>query len=119
MIRAYAKVIVPVPGTPVRVTAAEANPDQPIVGNVHGVLVQVLKGNTGIVYIGSSDLNKTTEVGLYCKLAIPSLNATGGVTNMPTFSAALTLAAAGIALKDLYIDADVANDGVTVSVLVA
>jgi hypothetical protein len=97
----------------VRVTAWESNPDAPAIGNVHGVLIQVLKGNVGIVYIGSSTMNKTAETDLFAKLAIPTVN------NLPTFSAALTLAAAGISLKDFYIDADQANDGVTVAVLVS
>lgn len=112
MIRFYRRVIVPVPGTPVRVTAAEVNPDQPTIGNVHGVLIQALKGNAGAVYIGTSTMVKATEDQVFATLAIPTVN------NIPTFSAALTMSPAGIALKDFWIDADLANEGVHVTILV-
>ena len=49
MIRAYAKITVPVPGTPVRVTVNESNPAAS--QGCHGVLIQVLKTNAGAVYV--------------------------------------------------------------------
>ena len=111
MIRAYTKIVVPVPGTPVRVTRNE--PDPAASQGCHGVLIQVLKGNLGIVYIGDSTMDRNAETGLFGKLAIPTSN------SLPTFAAALTLSPNAVQLRDLYIDADSANDGVTVSILVA
>ena len=110
MIRAYAKITVPIPGTPVRVTVSEADPTAS--QGCHGVLIQVLKTNTGAVYVGSATMNKTLLTGLFAQLAIPTVN------QIPTFSAALTLSPGGIQLRDLYIDADVATEGAIVSILV-
>ena len=110
MIRAYAKIVVPVPGTPVRVTLNEADPNAS--QGCHGVLIQVLKSNTGACFVGTAAMNKLTLTGLFAQLAIPTVNF------IPTFSAALTLSPGGIQLRDLYIDADIANEGVIVSILV-
>lgn len=110
MIRAYARIIVPVPGTPVRVTVGESNPGASQA--CHGVLIQVLKGNTGLAYVGTATMNKTTEADVFATLGIPTTNF------IPTFSAALTLSPGAIQLRDLYIDADNANDGVKVTILV-
>jgi len=110
MIRPYAKIVVPTPGTPVRVTSIEANPAAS--QGCHGVLIQALKGNTGAVYVGSSTMVKGTEADCFVCLGIPTVNF------IPSFSAALTLSPGGIQLRDLYIDADVANEGVIVSILV-
>ena len=110
MIQAYAKITVPVPGTPVRVTLNETDPTAS--RGCHGVLIQVLKSNTGAVYVGTSAMNKTALTGLYAQLAIPTANF------IPSFSAALTLSPGGIQLRDLYIDADVAAEGVIVTALI-
>lgn len=109
MIRAYRKVTIPTPGTPVRVTSIETNPDGP--KPCHGVLIQALKSNVGVVYVGNSAMDKTALTGLFAQLAIPTSN------SIPSYSAALTIAPAGIQLKDLWIDADSANDGVIISIL--
>ena len=110
MIQAYAKITVPAPGTPVRVTSGEADPGA--ARGCHGVLIQVLKSNTGAVFVGTSAMNKGAFTGLFAQLAIPTINL------IPNFSAALTLSPGGLQLRDLYIDADVADDGVIVTVLV-
>ena len=110
MIRAYAKITVPVPGTPVRVTVSESDPSA--AQGCHGVLIQVIKTNTGAVFVGNNVMNRALFTGLFAQLAIPTVN------QIPTFSAALTLSPGGIQLRDLYIDADNANDGVIVSILV-
>lgn len=110
MIRAYATITVPVPGTPRRVTLGESDPAA--VNGCHGILIQALPGNTGVIYIGSAQLNKTAKTGVYAFLAIPTANV------IPSFSAALTLAPGAMQLRDFYIDADVATDGVVVSILV-
>lgn len=110
MIRAYARIVVPVPGTPVRVTVNETNPAA--AQGCHGVLIQALKGNTGLTYVGTATMNKTTEANVFATIGTPTTNF------IPSFSAALTLSPGGIQLRDLYIDADVANEGVKVTILV-
>lgn len=110
MIRAYAKITVTVAGTPERVTKNETDPAAG--QGCHGVLIQALKGNTGVVYIGNSGMSKGNQTGLLGMLAIPTSN------TIPSWSAALTLAPAAIQLRDLYIDADVSGEGVIVSILV-
>jgi hypothetical protein len=110
MIQAYARIRVTVPGTPVRVTVNETNPA--LAMGCHGVLIQALPTNTGAVYIGTLQMSRSQYTGVFSVLAIPTDN------QIPSFSAALTLAPAGIRLCDLYIDADQANDGVIVTVLV-
>lgn len=111
MIQAYAKITVPVPGTPVRVTSSEVLPDD--ARGCHGILVQALPSNTGKVFLGRADMNKTLYTGCYAFLAVPATNV------IPSFSAALTLAPGAIQLKDFYVDVDVANDGVIVTALIA
>ena len=110
MIQAYAKITVPVPGTPVRVTLNESAPEA--ARGCYAVLIQVLKSNTGAVYVGTSTMNKTALTGLFAQLAIPTVN------QIPSFSVALTLSPGGVQLRDLYIDADVASEGVIVTALI-
>jgi hypothetical protein len=110
MIRAYAKILVPVPGVPQRVTLNEANPAA--TQGCHGVLIQVLPTNLGKIYVGTATMNKTAFTELFAFLAIPTSNF------IPSFSAALTLSPGGIQLRDLYIDADLANEGVIVTALI-
>ena len=111
MIQAYAKITVPVPGTPVRVTSSEVLPDDP--RGCHGILVQALPSNTGRVTLGRSDMNAAAFTGCFAFLAVPTVN------TIPAFTAALTLAPGAIHLKDFYVDVAVANDGVIVTALIA
>jgi hypothetical protein len=110
MIQALGKVTVPAAGTPVRSTANLTDPTRRYA--VHGVLIQALTGNTGKVYIGTTGLNKSTLANVFAVLAIPTTN------QLPTFSAALTLAPNAITLDDLYLDADINGEGVLVTALV-
>lgn len=110
MIRAYAKILVAAPGVPVRVTVNESTPSAS--QGCHGVLIQALPSNLGKVYIGNSEMNKSAFTGLFAFLPIPTTNF------IPSFSAALTLSPGGIQLRDLFIDADLANEGVIVTILV-
>lgn len=112
MIRSYSTVTVTTPGTPKRVTYFEDNPAE--ARGCHGVLIQAFPTNTGKIYIGTATLSRTPpHNGVMAFLAVPTVN------SIPTFSAALTLAAAAVQLRDLYIDADNINDGVVVTVLIA
>lgn len=110
MLQSIGRIVVPVAGTPVRVTSGQTDPAERFA--CHGVLIQARPGNAGRVYIGTATMNRVAETGLYAILAIPTAN------QLPTFSAALTLSPNAIQLQDLFIDVDVNNDGVLVSVLV-
>ena len=111
MIRPVARLVVAVPGTLVRATSQEADPDKHIA--IHGVMFQALPTNVGIVYIGTSALVRATFTNCFAYLPVPTTN------QAPTFSAALTIAPNGLALGQYYIDADNAGDGVLVTVLIA
>jgi hypothetical protein len=111
MIKAIGKFTVAAAGTPVRLTSQEATPNEYY--PVHGILIQALPDNVGKVYIGNSTMNRAARTDLFGVLAIPTAN------SIPTYSAALTLSPNAIQLKDFYIDADTATDGVIVSVLIA
>lgn len=112
MTRAYATIHVAVPGVPVRVTAQELDPDAP--QHVHGFMVQVLPTNTGRIAVGDGPLvNLAGAVKVLAFLAVPTKN------SIPSFQAALTAAPNALQLRDLYIDAEVAGEGVIVSILIA
>lgn len=111
MIRPLGVINVPVPGTPVRISTLLPSLTEPF--QCHAVLIQVRKANTGRTYVGASTMNRTTEDGVLATLAIPTDN------SIPAFAAALTPAPNGINLTEIYVDADVANEGVKVSVLIA
>jgi hypothetical protein len=110
MIQSLGRLIVAVPGTPVRVTTNLPQPTDRYA--CHGVLLQALPSNVGRVYIGTSGLVRATFANVYAYLAVPTAN------QGPTFSAALTLAPNAVQLQDMFIDADNANDGVIVTTLV-
>jgi hypothetical protein len=110
MIRAYRKLLVPIPGSPVRVTSLEPDPDRS--QGCHGVLIQALPGNLGKIYIGNANVSKAASTDVYAFLAVPTTNF------IPTFSAALTMSPGGIQLRDFWVDADFANEGVVVTILV-
>lgn len=110
MLQSLGKVI-PTPGTPLRATASQSDPAARTA--CHGVLVQALPTNTGKTYIGTSAINKTTLQGLHAVLPIPSASV------IPSFSASLAISPNAINVAEIWIDVDNANDGVTVSVLVA
>lgn len=117
MIRSIGVFRVTVPGTLKQIASTAADLVQD--GAIHGILLQALPGNTGVVYIGGSAIVRASYTGLYGMLGVPALNAGGQPTSLPTFTAALTLAPNAIKLSDFYIDADQANDGVIASVLIA
>jgi hypothetical protein len=113
-------ITVPTPGTPVQLSANFFNTDVwpgPLTDTtcrVHGVMVQANpRGtNAGPLYLGVEGLTKATLVN--CLHVLPLL--ANGVPY--TVTASLTLAAAAIALNNLYLDADEVDDEALVSVLV-
>jgi hypothetical protein len=100
---------VPIPGTPVAI-AIPADFEQP---KCHAFLIQALPSNTGKVWIGTVGLTKATYARVLSILPVPTVNL------LPTLSVSVAQAANGLTLNTLRFDADNANDGVLVSVLVA
>lgn len=111
MLIPVSSIAVPIPGTLVRVTTGQENPQEKFA--CHGALIQAFWSNTGRVYIGRSTMNKATKTDIIAVLAIPTDN------TIPSFTAALTLSPNAINLSDLYLDVDVAGEGAIVSVLIA
>ena len=94
---------VPTPGTPVSITTLLPHGKQiPL----HGIMLQVLPGNTGNIYIGGPDMNKAALTGVYGILAQATANF------LPVFSAGNEFAPNGLSSIEFWVDADVANDGV-------
>lgn len=111
MLQPIGKILVPLNGTPVQVTSLQPRPADNY--PCHGVLIQALPSNSGKVYIGKSTLNKNTLADCFAVLAVPTTN------QIPSFTAALTLAPNAINLTEIWIDVDVNGEGALVSVLVA
>ena len=111
------KLTVTTPGTLVRATRDIVNNTLGLRNDVtkfscHAVLFQALSTNVGLVYIGGSALVRASLANCGHVLAVPTTNI------LPSFGISLTNAPAGVNLSDLYIDADNANDGVLIMVLV-
>ena len=103
------RTLVPTPGTPVALTLPAAlNPP-----SCHAWVIQALAVNTGNVYVGLVGLNRTTLENVLIVLPLPT------TTMLPVFSASLAHAANALGLDALRFDADQANNGVLVSVIVA
>lgn len=102
------RVLVTAAGTPARVTANEADPSANY--PVHGLLIQALTSNTGVVYVGAADMDTSTLAGVYAVLGIP-----GSTGAPPVFSATITQAANGINLDDLWLDVSVSGEGALIS----
>jgi hypothetical protein len=102
------KVTVPTPGSPVRATINRPNPDENFY--VHGYVIQRLKDNKGDVYVSLSPTDDRD-----------SLSRILGVlhSGQGSFGASISMEANGLNMADMYIDADNANDGVTIAILIS
>jgi hypothetical protein len=106
---AFGKILVPAAGQPVQIQAPPAmNPP-----SCHALIIEALPGNTGKIYVGLAGLTRATLQQVLIILPIPTVNL------LPTFSIALTVAGNAINVGSLWVDADVAGEGVLVSALVA
>lgn len=104
---------VPTPGTKVAVSTLTAFYDNNhLIEKVHGILFQALDGNTGKVTLYQLQSNGTTYNKMYV-FGIPT------TTLIPSFSIALTWSPNAVQIRDLYLDAAVANEGVLVSALIS
>lgn len=100
----------------------EMDPNHPTLRKriaTHGIMFEVWPTNTGLIYIGLSNMDKTTGVGVLAILGLPSFDSNGKVVFLPTFSMALTINPNGLNAADFFIDADVSGDAVLVTALQA
>lgn len=105
------KVTVANAGVPVRLTNNQGDPT--VLFRAHSYLVEVLSTNTGKVYIGAQNLDRTTLVGVYAILAPPTTNI------YPTFSSTISYAPNPLNVASVWIDVDVNGEGVIASVIQA
>lgn len=93
-------------------TAITANRTAPTAGyKVHGVILIAREGNTGRV-----DVYRSDREGGYTRIGYVPIPTT---TTAPSFSIAMTAAAAAIQINDLYIAPVDGGNGVIVTALVA
>lgn len=97
-------------GTEVRATSTQSDPTARI--GVQAVQFQVRPANTGLIYIGTADLDKSTGAGVLAVLPAPA-SATTGAFASASFSE--VNAPAGMNVADFYLDSTVNGDGVFVS----
>ena len=75
----------------------------------HAFMVEALPTNVGNIYIGLSNMNKATMVGVVAVLAKPTAN------TIPSFSSTVSYAPSALDLAQIFIDADSSGDGVVAS----
>jgi len=107
MIKSLGKVTVAVAGTPEAITKNWTATTR----RCHSFLVEVLPTNTGKVYVGDKNLNKSTLAGVFAILAIPTTNL------LPSFSATLSYAPDAFDAGDIFLDVDVSGEGAVCSVV--
>jgi hypothetical protein len=103
--KSLGKIVVTIPGTPVRVTANQADPTARLA--CHAIQLEALPANGGPVYIGNTaTFNKASGAGLLMILPPPTIN------SISAFKDSAPLSPNGLNAADYYIDADNANEGV-------
>lgn len=103
------KWVVITPGTLVPLTSIMAPLGQ--FKTVQSILFQAMSTNLGRVYIGTATLNRAALTNVSAVLAIPTAN------TIPSYGISNPLSPAGVDIDQLYLDADVAGEGVLVTVL--
>lgn len=107
--RSLGKVTVVTAGVPVRLTTNRTDPAQPY--KAHSLFVEQVTGNTGKLYVGvSSSMNKTTLVGVVAVIPAPA-------GSLPFLDMSDELAPNGIAVSEMWLDADTSGEGALVSVI--
>lgn len=101
--KSLGKVTVTTAGTPVRATST-STPAQ-------SIMIQAFPTNVGLAYVGLSGMNKATGAGVLAIIGKPSADE----VSVPSVSASIPLAPAGLNVADLYIDADDNGAGVIIS----
>lgn len=98
-------------GTIVRTTANESDPTRRY--PAHSYLVQVFPTNTGLVFVGGSDMDVSTGVGVYATLGAP----TSATSTPSSFGAGQANVADAINMADVYLDVAVNGEGAIVSIM--
>jgi len=104
-------VAVPTPGTPVLLSAVLTSLGLDPETRAARVYVTPLGGNTGKTYFGTTTMSKSTGVGVLKQLLIPPTSGYNDTFTLESADGAANL----IRLGSLAIDADTANDKLTVS----
>lgn len=108
MIVSLGRVNVDTPGTLVRATNNESDPTSAYL--CHSCMIRVDPNNTGYIYIcDRSNADVDTGGGVICVLGVPTVN------SIPSFTDTVTNAIAAINLERVWIDAELADNGVIVS----
>ncbi len=107
-LHALGKITVTTAGTPVQATVNQSVPSDRV--GCNAIMIEVWWANTGKIYICDRQAaNTSTGVGVLAILAPPTTNF------LPSFSATLPYAPGGLNAADLYINAEISNDGVLIS----
>lgn len=113
MFKPLGKITVAVGGVPTRLTVNQADPAARI--GAQAIMIQVLPGNTGLVYVrtgtGTGD-DRTTLARTVAILPAPA-SATSGPFSSVTIS--LPVVAAGLDVSSFWIDVSVNTNGVIAS----
>jgi len=110
MIDALGPVTVAVPGTPQSLVASLPALTRNL--KAYAILIQALSFNGGQVYVGTTGLDRSTLAKVIAVLPVPT------ASFIPSLGISLTIAPAGVDVGSLYIDANIAGDGVLVTLLV-
>jgi len=100
-------------GTKVRATSTQSDPTARI--GIQAIQFQVRPANTGLIYVGTSALDKSTGAGVLAVLPAPASATTGAFASA---SFAEVNAPAGLNIADFYVDSTVNGDGVFISATV-
>jgi hypothetical protein len=110
MWRSLGKVVITVPGTLVRATNNELDPNTRV--PCQSILFEQWPGNTGRIYIcDRQNANVTTGVGVLAILAPPT------TSGYPSAGAGIPTAPTPLNAIDFWLDAEVAGEGVLVSIV--
>jgi hypothetical protein len=107
MLSSLGYVAVPTPGTPVRATVNAPDPTARV--GAQTIYFQAKSDNSGVMYVGTLGMDKTTGVGVVGFIGVPASE------SIPTFEPSLPTLPAGLNVADYYIDADDADDVCLVS----
>ena len=108
MLHSLGKVTVPTPGTPVPATNNQSSATAWV--GCNGIMIEAWWQNTGKIYVcDRANAVASTGVGILAILAPPTTNF------IPSFSATLPYAPAGLAANQIWIDAEIANEGAVIS----
>lgn len=116
MLKPFGKVTVTTGGTPVRATVNQTDPALPV--PTQAFVVQVLPGNTGLVYVFAGGGNFSGDHRTTLDRCIAILPAPASATTGPFASAsfAIPVIPNGMNLADIWIDVSVNGNGAIVSV---